>query len=98
MCMYVYVYRLLLKMDSWAKQGEAWREDVESQMTTISRQLKNIDRLYQTQADSTMEMVTRNDLDLFKERVVGSISTSNAAWKERMESQVSSLSRQPYRT
>ena len=30
------------RMDSWARQGEIWRDDMEGQLTTINRQIKDV--------------------------------------------------------
>ena len=35
---------LLSKMDTWAKQGEVWREDVETQLVSINKQLKQSEK------------------------------------------------------
>ena len=34
------ITRLVAKMDGWARQGEVWREDIESQLSAINKHIK----------------------------------------------------------
>jgi hypothetical protein len=31
---------LIAKMDTWARQGETWREEIDSQLATMNKQLR----------------------------------------------------------
>jgi hypothetical protein len=82
---------LLVKMDNWARLGEVWRSEVEEKIAGVNRNIKAVERTGKEQSESMLEMVSRNDFNLFRDRFVAS-----ASWKEKMEKDFTLLEKQCY--
>jgi hypothetical protein len=82
---------LLVKMDNWARLGEVWRSEVEEKIAGVNRNIKAVERASKEQSESMLEMVSRNDFNLFRDRFVAS-----ASWKEKMEKDFTLLEKQCY--
>lgn len=50
---------LLAKMESWSKQSEAWREEVDTQMVSMGQRLKASERKYTEYSDGVGEVATK---------------------------------------
>ncbi len=84
------------RMDSWARQGEIWRDDMEGQLTTINRQIKDVTK-------GVKEVRERNgpglgDIDTLKEKLSlqtqQTVAATLSVWHDKIESSVKSVERQ----
>lgn len=89
---------VITKMDSWSRQGEIWREEIDGKIEIISKQLKSFDRTRVEQRDLISEYVTKYDLDMLKDRMSvitqQTVAASLSAWHDKMESSVREVERQ----
>lgn len=86
------------KWDIWAKSTESWREDIDNHIMGLSKQLKACERRNNDQLEGLSERATKNDLELFRDRMnmftQQAISASMAAWHDRMELSVQNVEKQ----
>lgn len=89
---------VITKMESWSRQGEIWREEIDGKIEMISKQMKSLDRTRVEQRDLISEYVTRYDLDTLKDRMSvitqQTVAASLSAWHDKMESSVREVERQ----
>ena len=89
---------LLSKMDIWAKQGEVWREDVEAQLVSITKQLKQSEKKSNEYDDTLQGRIDRSELDTFRDKMTlftqQTVATSVAAWHDRIEENIRAMERQ----
>ena len=86
------------RMDSWVKQGEVWREEVESQLSVMSKSIRAGVREANEQAEAMSRAATKSDLDSLKERLhiltQQAVAASVAAHSEKIEDSMKVLERQ----
>ena len=86
------------RMDSWARQGEAWREEIESQLSGISKSLRAHSRSAEEQAEATADRASKTDLKELTERMhmltQQAVAASCTAHSEKMEQALKVLERQ----
>ena len=89
---------VITKMESWSRQGEIWREEVDGKIEIISKQMKSLDRTRVEQRDLISDYVTRYDLDTLKDRMSvitqQTVAASLSAWHDKMESSLREVERQ----
>ena len=49
------------KMDSWIRQEEIWRHDIEDQINVLNKRAKNMDRITKETTDSVSEINLKID-------------------------------------
>jgi hypothetical protein len=84
------------RMDSWARQGEIWRDDMEGQLASVNRQLKEVSRgvkeARERDGPSAGEFDTmREQLQLQTQQTV---AANLGVWHDKMESSVRAVERQ----
>jgi hypothetical protein len=62
-------------MDSWFHQGELWRGEVDEKMMKMNQLVQSVEGSGKVISNNMLEFVTRNDLDLYKERLGSSIKS-----------------------
>jgi len=86
------------RMDSWARQGEIWREDMEAQLVALNRQIKELSRQSKENQSSLSDAPSKFDLDALKTQTTiltqQSVAASLAAWHDKIEGSVRSVERQ----
>lgn len=50
---------LLAKMESWSKQGESWRDEVDAQMAAMGQRLKATEKKFTEYAEGSSEAATK---------------------------------------
>ncbi len=84
------------RMDSWARQGEIWRDDMEGQLTTINRQIKDVTKGLKEVRDSNGPGL--GDIDVLKEKLSlqtqQTVAATLGVWHDKIESSVKSVERQ----
>jgi hypothetical protein len=89
---------VITKMESWSRQGEIWREEIDGKIEIISKQMKSLDRTRVEQRDLISDYVTRYDLDTLKDRMSvitqQTVAASLSAWHDKMESSLREVERQ----
>jgi hypothetical protein len=60
---------VISKMDSWIRQGEVWREDVDEKISTLTKLTKAQDRYRAEQRDLLTDNVTKFDLEQLRDKV-----------------------------
>jgi len=89
---------VISKMDSWIRQGEIWREEIDNKLEIINKQMKSLDRTRVEQRDMISEYVTKYDLDTLKDRMSvitqQTVAASLSAWHDKIESSVREVERQ----
>ena len=84
------------RMDSWARQGEIWRDDMEGQLTTINRQIKDVTKGVKEVRDSNGPSL--GDIDTLKEKLSlqtqQTVAATLSVWHDKIESSVKSVERQ----
>ena len=61
-------------MDGWARQGELWRSDIESQLAEMNKQLRMAERYSKNHEDQLAQGVTQRDLEALKDKIQVPIS------------------------
>eukprot|EP00602_Paraphysomonas_sp_CaronLab_P003058 CAMPEP_0185033688 /NCGR_PEP_ID=MMETSP1103-20130426/22885_1 /TAXON_ID=36769 /ORGANISM="Paraphysomonas bandaiensis, Strain Caron Lab Isolate" /LENGTH=1465 /DNA_ID=CAMNT_0027570057 /DNA_START=361 /DNA_END=4758 /DNA_ORIENTATION=+ len=86
------------KFDSWVRQGEQWRTDIEGQLSDIAANNKMVKRVLAENKSTLSERVTKDDLENLRDRVNIStqqtVAASLAAWHDKVELSVRQLERQ----
>ena len=86
------------KLDSWVRQGELWRSELDSQLSELKAHLKQSQRQNNENKENIADRVSRADLDSFRDRVHIStqqaVAASLAAWHDKVELSVRQLERQ----
>ena len=84
------------RMDSWARQGEIWRDDMEGQLTTINRQIKDVTKGVKEIRESHGPSL--EDIDALKEKLSlqtqQTVAATIGVWHDKIESSVKSVERQ----
>lgn len=86
------------RMDSWARQGEIWREDMEAQLVALNRQIKELSRQTKENQSTISDVPSRFDMDSLKNQMTiltqQSVAASLAAWHDKIEGSLRNVERQ----
>lgn len=70
------------KMDSWIRQEEIWRHDIEDQLNVLNKRVKSVERTTKDNKDSASESSLKMDS---LEQLLHSNSAMSAAWTTKTE-------------
>jgi len=86
------------RMDSWARQGEVWRDDMENQMNSMNRQIKECKNLIHNQQTSMTDVPSKTEMDQLKDRLnvmtQQTVAASLSVWHDKIDSSVRQVERQ----
>jgi len=86
------------RMDSWARQGEIWRDDMENQLSSITRQIKDTNKLVADHRESFEDTPSRSDMSQLKDRMTimtqQTVAASLSVWHDKIEGSLRQVERQ----
>ena len=84
------------RMDSWARQGEIWRDDMEGQLTSVNRQLKEVSRSVKEARER--DGPTASEFDSMRENIQlqtqQTVAANLGVWHDKIEASVKAVERQ----
>ena len=86
------------RMDSWARQGEIWRDDMEGQITALNRQIKDMNKHVADHRETISDSPSKGDMIQLKDRLTvmtqQTVAASLSVWHDKIEASVRQVERQ----
>ena len=86
------------KMESWVRQNEQWREEIEQQTVTIQKTIKSQEKKINEFFNQDNNFATKADIESMKDKMhvitQQSVATSMSVWHEKVEAQMRVVERQ----
>jgi hypothetical protein len=89
---------VISKLDIVSRQGEAWREEVETKIDHIYKQFKGFEKKGKDQMEDIHDRATKADLELFRDKTTSfvqqTVAVTLSVWHDRIEDNLKTVERQ----
>lgn len=89
---------VISKLDIVSRQGEAWRDEVETKIDHIYKQFKGFEKKGKDQMEDLNDRATKADLELFRDKTTSfvqqTVAVTLSVWHDRIEDNLKTVERQ----